>query len=341
MNARIVLIGAPGPIGGACTEAWHAVKLWRRFGCDVTCIPTWKIDGRFVQLLTEIGCRVQQTTPGKCRVPDGSIVVSFCNMPFFDLAKAGAFRSCRTVWVPCMNYRSDREVRYHNAGLRFDAYVHQSEYQARVLKPATTKHGIDETCWHHIPGWLDVDEFPFTPRRHRHREPFVIGRLSRPDPRKFSPDTWSIYRGIPNVRARVMGWTPNVARRLGGGVPSWAECLEKGAESTREFLASLHAIVHVGGEAVENWPRFALEAMAAGVPVVTDASGGVPEMIASGVSGILCSSPADFTAAACRLAEDERARLGMADLARRTVETVLCEPETAWNRWQTLFDSLR
>ena len=28
---RVFLIGYPGEMGGANTEAWHTIKLWRRF----------------------------------------------------------------------------------------------------------------------------------------------------------------------------------------------------------------------------------------------------------------------------------------------------------------------
>ena len=33
---RIFLMGYPGDLGGACTEAWHTVKLWRRFDATFT-----------------------------------------------------------------------------------------------------------------------------------------------------------------------------------------------------------------------------------------------------------------------------------------------------------------
>ena len=38
---RVFLVGYPGELGGANTEAWHTIKLWRRFDVDVHLIPTW------------------------------------------------------------------------------------------------------------------------------------------------------------------------------------------------------------------------------------------------------------------------------------------------------------
>ncbi len=41
---RLFVCGYPGDVGGANTELWHTIKLWRRGGLDVTLIPTWKAD---------------------------------------------------------------------------------------------------------------------------------------------------------------------------------------------------------------------------------------------------------------------------------------------------------
>ena len=63
MRDRIFVCGYPGDIGGANTELWHTVKLWRRMGCGVTLIPTWKADRRWRAKLDEIGCHTHETTP--------------------------------------------------------------------------------------------------------------------------------------------------------------------------------------------------------------------------------------------------------------------------------------
>lgn len=33
---RVFVMGYPGELGGACTELWHTIKLWRQFGVEVT-----------------------------------------------------------------------------------------------------------------------------------------------------------------------------------------------------------------------------------------------------------------------------------------------------------------
>jgi len=279
--------------------------------------------------------------PASFRLPLGSVVVSWCNEPFVQLAEDGRLAGCRTVWVPSMTYLLSSEKRYLSGGGRpFDRYVFQSTYQRGVIGAELESLGVTPDRFHVCHGWLDVTEFPFRPRPNRPRNgPFVVGRLSRGDPRKFSRDLWTIYGQVPRVRARVMGWNDRVGRRC-GRPPAWAEVMPPGAEPVQLFLGSLHALVHPGGEAVENYPRFALEAMAAGVPVVVDNHGGVGEMLTHGMTGLLCNSPQEFADFTTRLAGDEQWRQGMIGHARRTVEEVLCNPAVAWGAWCEVFDGL-
>ena len=38
-TTKVYVLGYPGDVGGANTECWHTIKLWRRFGVDVHLIP--------------------------------------------------------------------------------------------------------------------------------------------------------------------------------------------------------------------------------------------------------------------------------------------------------------
>ena len=144
----------------------------------------------------------------------------------------------------------------------------------------------------------------------------VRRNFSRPSADKFSPRTWEIYRRIPHpIRVRILGWATEVRARL-GPPPRWASCLPAGRQTPQQFLATLAALVHISGQAVENWPRVGLEAMAAGVPVVAERRGGWPEMIRHAQSGYLCDTDDQFAYYTARLAYDEQHRQEIARQAR-------------------------
>jgi glycosyltransferase involved in cell wall biosynthesis len=297
---------------------------------------------RWQARLTSIGAKTCLTTPERlARDADlrGAVVVAFCNVPF--LAAAERFRGlgCRVVWVGCMNWLFPTErLHYRRCGV-LERYVFQSRYQRAQLEPQLRKFGYRDAQGRLIRGAFDCTEFPFQPRQRRAGEQFVVGRLSRPAAEKFHPDTWNIYGGIPQVRARVMGWNAAVQRRL-GPPPDWAEVLAPCSQSSREFLASLHALVMVGGTALENWPRVGLEAMAAGVPIVTDRCGGWLEMIRHGETGCLARNAREMTQYAACLAGNEERRREMARAARSAVES-LSDPELPWGQWRELLDGLQ
>ena len=93
---HLFVCGYPSDIGGANTELWHTVKLWRRFGVDVTLIPTWKADATWRARLDAIGCRTCETNPDDLENVPGlarRVVVSMCNTRF--LAVAERFRRPR------------------------------------------------------------------------------------------------------------------------------------------------------------------------------------------------------------------------------------------------------
>ena len=343
MVKQVYICGLPSDIGGANTELWHTVKLWRRYRLAITLIPTWQADPTWRTRLEAIGCRVVETSPERLADVDGlagSVVVSMCNTKF--LAAAGRFRElrCRIVWVGCMNWLFPREVAHYRQFGPFDRYVFQSRYQRDQLCPQLRRFGFDDEQGHLIRGAFDPEPFPFRPLPHTPGKVFTIGRISRAAIEKFSPRTWEIYARVPHpIRARVLGWSDAVGTRL-GPPPPWATCLDEGRQASHEFLAGLHAMVHASGRAVENWPRVGLEAMAAGVPVVADDRGGWREMIRHGETGFLCNGDDEFAYHTARLAYDEPLRQRIIRRARTDLVQRLADPATIWRRWQRLFESI-
>jgi len=339
----VFVAGYPGDIGGADTECWHTAKLWRRFGLDVTFIPTSRPPRKWYAKLEEIGCRTVRTGPEHLRHVDGlcgGVVVSFCNGRFLGWADRFRRLGCKIVWVNCMTWLSAKERQYCQRWGPFDVYIFQSRYQQEKLLPQLAAFGVTSKRCFQIHGALDWEEFPFHPLAHEPGTAFVIGRISRPDLDKFAADTWSLYGriGCP-IKARVMGWCPKVEQKL-GPPPDWAQCLPAGGESPQEFFSELHCMVQVNGGAEENWPRSGLEAMASGVPVVAQNQWGWRDMIRHGETGFLCDTAEEIIHYTTQIARDEGLRLRLADEARRRLEQELANPEPIGEQWRALFCGL-
>lgn len=331
-------LGYPGDVGGANTECWHLVRLWRRGGIGVTLTPTWRSDPAWEARLRFVGAKTVPQKPRALEFPAGSVIVGMCNAHFIGQARRLREAGHKLVYLPCMNWVSDPELRYLTGGGRMDAWVFQSDYQRDQWQSTLDQFGeLGRTRV--IRGAFEPEHFPLDPRGHGEGEPFVVGRLSRPDPAKFHPQTWELYGRIPGVRARVMAWNQHVEKRL-GPPPAWAEVLAPNAEPVRQFLASLHCLVQLNDQAVENWPRVGLEAMAGGVPVIADNRGGWREMIEHGVSGYLVDSLDEAAYYATLLARDRQQRMAIILAARKRVEE-LSRPAPIAAAWESLFEELQ
>jgi hypothetical protein len=340
---HLFVIGYPGEVGGANTECWHTVKLWRRFGLRVTLVPTWQAADSWQRRLDAIGCRTVPSAPDRldevCGLP-GSTVVSFCNSHFLRSAEQFRRMGCKIVWIGCMNWLFAEERKHYRRHGPFDRYVFQSRYQESQLLPQLAKFGVRPQQCHQIRGGFALEEFPFMPLAHRPGEPFVIGRISRAARDKYSSRTWSIYERITHpIRARVMAWDRRVEKKV-GQPPPWARCLPAGAESSRGFLRTLHCMLPINGGAAENWPRAGLEAMASGVPLVVENRWGWREMVRHGQTGFLADCDDQLASYADRLARDEDLRMETVRRARKILEEELADPETIWAAWRTLFGEL-
>jgi len=336
----VFVFGYPADVGGANTELWHTLKLWRTIGLEVNCIPTWEPKPGWRERVEGIGCRtIEATAETVDRIPGlrGNTVVAFCNPRFLSVAHRVRKLGCPIVWAGCMAWLLAGERRHYRRHRTFDRYIFQSEYQRSKLEPGLQEFGYRPEQGRLIRGAFDLTEFPFRFRPHGAGEPFVVGRISRAAAEKFTGDSWNLYRQVPGCMARLLGFGP-AAEAVAGPPPEWAQCLPAGAVPSRDFLAALHAFV-MPTACMENWPRVGLEAMAAGVPLVVDNRGGWREMIQHGETGFLCDCPGDFVRHATALATDDTLRLRIARAARESV-LQLADPAAIGAAWLQVFNSI-
>lgn len=341
---KIFVFGYPGDIGGASTECWHTIKLWKRRGLDVHLIPTWHANPQWVRKLDALGCVTHATAPDTLgRVPGlaGSIVVGFCNRGFIEAGPRLRRLGCKLVWLNCMTFLFEHEKKFFADFGPPDVMIYQSQFQRSELEAQMASFGYRRDCGYLIRGAFDSMDWDFQPRPHEKGSAFVVGRAARPDPAKWSSKTWDICTNIPypKKRALMLGVDGTVLKKI-GPPPEWADCLTPGAMKTKAFYETLHCMIPVNGGARENWPQAGLEAFAAGVPVVAPNAWGWREMIRHGETGFLADDDKEISRYAGLLADDETLRRTMAKNARKYLEDELAAPERLWERWKSVFDRL-
>ncbi len=344
---QIFVIGSPGGIGGAGVETWHTIRLWRQHGVEVAVVPTWEPRPGWTERLAAHDIPTV-LCPSKrlWDLPDidGSILVGFSNQQFLRAALECRQKiPAKLVWLRCQEISHEYEEQQAKKHGPFDAYACQSLLVYHAVRQDLRDWGLPPDNCHLIPGAFHVEDFAADPLPHDNGEPFVVGRLSRDHPNKYTRDCWVIFERIKkevtncDIRVRVMGWR-RTARPITGQPPEWIEVMPPQSESVPEFLGSLHALVQFG-DVLENWPQVGLEAMAAGVPIITQNRGGWQEMIRHGTTGYLCDNSNAAVIYASEFARDESRRLAMAEAARQRVEE-LADPEVIWAAWEKLFGSL-
>lgn len=340
----IFLIGYPSEVGGACTEAWHTIRVWRKMGLDVGLIPTWGASDDWRHRCAEIGCVTFDAEPSSLAKVDGlrgSVVVSFCNDNFLSSYHTFRELGCKVAWANCMTFLFEKEREVFRKHGPPDACIFQSEFQKSELTPQLELYGYTPDKAWLIRGAFDPDEFEFSPRPHRSSEPFVFGRMARPDADKWSSNTWPIYSAVQYQKKRVMmlGCDERTLAKI-GSPPTFADCLKPNAMPVQQFLALLHCLMPINGGARENWPRAGLEAMAAGVPVVAQNLWGWREMIEHGVTGFLADNDCELAHYTAVLAYDEPFRLRIAKQARERLVDELCSESVVSGLWSSLFSFL-
>ena len=149
-----------------------------------------------------------------------------------------------------------------------------------------------------------------------------VGRLTR---QKALPTALAAVALVPEARLVLVGDGPERAQleRLAGDRVEF-----RGARSRDEALRTV-----AGAEAAllssdwENLPHSAVEALSVGVPVVSTAVGGVPEVVRDGENGLLVAPgrPEELAAALRRILEERGLRERLAAAAKPSVAAISSE----------------
>lgn len=347
-RSEIWVAGMPSRGGGADTELDHQIDLWRMFGVDVHIVPMNEHGAYMPSPNSEAmrscyarGCRVHRYEPG---IFAGKVVVSFCNGPFLKALPAiiEAGRPDCVVWVNCMTWVFEDERRAHAHGW-IDLFCYQSRFQRDIIVPQLEAiapvHELPYRAFYNVSNALQAVRFAYRPPS----EYFGIGRISRNDPAKFSPDTWRIYDDVVAPlpkRAMILGFDSRIEERIGPPAAGLqAVTYPVGGYPVEQLLSEMHVMIHKTGGSRENWPRTLLEAYNAGVVPIFENDYGCKEMIIDGVTGFLCDSSAEMSERASQLAHDEPLRQQMAEAGYRHLTEVLAAPALCWEGWKALLET--
>lgn len=167
------------------------------------------------------------------------------------------------------------------------------------------------------------------PRRVRHANGPAVGCIGRIAPEKgqlqFVKAVSLIHRALPKCRFSIYGaalFSDPRAKQYDSEVRAAAAALPIGfagwVENVYSALADLDVLL-VPSTAREATTRVILEAFAAGVPVVAFPSGGIPEVIADGMDGLLAASVEEMARMVVELLSGDPARLAvMSRVARES-----------------------
>ena len=183
-----------------------------------------------------------------------------------------------------------------------------------------------------------VDHTRFTPRdqpelrqRYAHKDEKLLIHISNFRPVKRVTDVVRVFAAVSGrMDARLL---------MVGDGPDRHEAFELasdlGVSGRVSFLGSFPRIEDVLAvcdlfllpSVKESFGLSALEAMASGVPVVASRTGGVPEVVADGVTGFLCAEKdvEGMAAAALKLLTDEALHARFAHAARKRAVTEFSE----------------
>lgn len=344
---EIWVAGMPSRGGGADTELDHQIDLWRAHDVAVHIVPlndggAWipSPNSDAMRSCLARGCRIHRYTPD---IFAGRIVVSYCNGGFLkalpDIVAAG--RPDAVVWANCMTWVFDAERRAHARGW-IDLHCYQSTYQRdRIVPELSAVAPVNELPYR---AFYSVHNAQQAIRFQLDRPTgyFGIGRISRNDPAKFAPDTWTIYDRVVSPRPKkafILGYDDRIEARL-GRPPAGLDAVTYpvGSYPVEQLLSEIHVMIHKTGGSRENWPRTLLEAYNAGVVPIFENDYGVRDMIIDGVTGFLCNSSEEMSDRASLLAHDEPLRRRMAEAGYRHLTEVLAAPEVCWDGWRPLLE---
>ncbi len=279
--------------------------------------------------LRSLNVELAQYQPGMFK--DCKVLVSFGEgFRFIPLIKEHNDRPQWIVYSDCMYCATDDEVEWHKEGL-IDEFFFQSQRLADSCGPVLSRRAQKRVDYRQgYKAFINVNSYymPLPFSLERDTDTFTVAKITRDDPDKWHPDSWRMFCGISapgttKVQIEVVGWGDRAREKVGDPTEQdnrWSGQINAklrehihDPKEIADLYSRAHVLVHVADFAWEEaMSRAFLEAMAAGVVVITDNRGGATEIITDGESGFLVDTPDEAAFRASQLAFDPKLRKSIA-----------------------------
>ena len=208
----------------------------------------------------------------------------------------------------------------HMAPPGYDAYVLVTPEQRPLLG------NLDPARVRVIPNGVDLSRFT-APPPHAPARPFTVGRLSSLRPIKIPADwvrtaagyglldTRFVIAGDGELRAALEADVRALGLESVFSLPGYVA-----RDDVPGLLATFDVFCYVASTAVECHPLALIEAAAAGLPIVSEARGGIPGIVTHGLTGFLVDRPEEIGPCLHTLQRDVALRRRMGLAARRSAE---------------------
>lgn len=285
---KVFIIGQPGTCGGASTELYDQIKIWKLIGLEIHIIPTqdnYVCDDEDIIVHDKFDWK--QINGNQC--------ISFCNKQFLQNLEEIKKHSRKTIWVNCMTHEFRDEIRCQANNL-IDLHLYQTYhgYERVSFKLKYIGKSFNYRLFH---PYFDPNGFDFVPLKND--EQFCFGRISRADILKYSKDQFEIYDKIdhPNKHCYVLGINDDIKKRI--YVPTQNSCdyilnlYKPDSISRYEFYNNIDVLC-MKTNTYENLPRVGFECMASGTLMVVDDRGGWRLLVEDSHTGFLCKEKEEF-----------------------------------------------
>lgn len=334
---RLFIYGHPGIYGGASSELYHQIHIWKNLDLELSIIPTmqgYKNEPLYQEML-DLGIKYYEPHDFS-DITEDDAVINFCSKEFLERIKDISLKTRRNIFVNCMSWIFPLEREAAKDDL-IGFFLYQRPQILQEHQKELTRSGSKAQFLHFSP-YFHGENFNFSCIE---QDLTHIGRISRQDTDKFSKNVLHIYEYIVSPKLKqghFLGFDHRSESKI-GKPPTWIKTYHTHQQlPVKDFYKQVDFIVQ-STDTNENWPRIGFEAMATGTPLVVDNRGGWRYMIEHGVDGFLCNHERDFIYYGSRLAYDFDLRKEIAHNAKVKWQK-LGGFEVSSQSWNDVFDKV-